>query len=258
MHLYLHANMQKKIRVGAVSYLNTRPLIYGFQQGLMNESIDLTLDYPAQLTQKMQSEALDIALLPVASIPLISGATVFSNYCIASDKTVASVCIFSEVPIEEIQEIYLDYQSRTSVALFKILMKEYWKIRPVLLEADENFISYIQGKRAGIIIGDRALQLYDRFPFRYDLAEAWHEYTQLPFVFATWVGRKNYSNHFIKAFNDANEMGLQKINEIIRDASCETYNLGKYYTENIAYRLNDKRRSGMQLFLKMIAPTINP
>jgi chorismate dehydratase len=244
--------MRKKIRVGAVSYLNTRPLIYGFQQGMMHESIELTLDYPAQLTQKMQSEALDIALLPVASIPLISGATVFSDYCIASDKTVASVCIFSEVPIEEIQEIYLDYQSRTSVALFKLLMKEYWKIRPAMIEADENFISSIKGKRAGIIIGDRALQLYDRFPFRYDLAEAWYHHTQLPFVFATWVSRKNYPSPFIREFNEANEMGLSKINEIIRDTSCETYNLETYYTENIAYRLNDKRRSGLQLFLNLL------
>ena len=131
--------MQKKIRVGAVSYLNTKPLIYGFEQGLLQDQIELILDYPSRLAQAMQKKQLDIALLPVASIPTITDATLFSKYCIASDKKVASVCLFSEVPIEDIQTVFLDYQSKTSVALFRILMKDYWQIRPSLVEAEEGY-----------------------------------------------------------------------------------------------------------------------
>jgi predicted solute-binding protein len=137
--------MQKKIRVGAVSYLNTKPLIYGFEHGIMNDQIQLSLDYPSRLAGLMQKNKLDISLLPVASIPNIANATVFSDYCIASDKKVASVCLFSHVPIEEIQEVYLDYQSKTSVALFRILLRDYWNIRPSLLEADETYIGKING-----------------------------------------------------------------------------------------------------------------
>lgn len=250
MHLYLSSNMQKKIRVGAVSYLNTKPLIYGFGQGPIQQQVELTLDYPARLAGMMQEGKLDIALLPVASIPSIEGATVFSRYCIASDRQVASVCLFSEVPIEEIQELYLDYQSRTSVALFRILMRDYWKVRPMLLQANEDYIDDIREKRAGIIIGDRALQYYERFPYRYDLAEAWHAHTGLPFVFATWVSNTPLSPEFIAAFNEANALGLDQLDTIIASSTLDHYNLATYFRENIGYELTEERRKGMQLFLK--------
>ena len=173
--------MQKKIRVGAVSYLNTKPLIYGFQNGMMSDKIELMLDYPARLATALQKKEIDIALLPVAAINRIPEAEVISDYCIGATGEVASVCLFSEVPIEEVQSIYLDYQSKTSVALTKILLREFWKTRPMLLEADENYIDNIQGKTAGLIIGDRALTLYNHFTYRYDLAAIWHAHTQRPF-----------------------------------------------------------------------------
>ena len=244
--------MQKKIRVGAVSYLNTKPLIYGFEKGSMKDQISLSLDYPSRLAGLMQKNLLDIALLPLASIPNILDANIFSNYCIASNKKVASVCLYSQVPIDEIQEVYMDYQSRTSVALFRILMRDYWNIRPSLLEANEHYIEKIKGKTAGIIIGDRALQQTGKFPYVYDLSEVWHSHTQLPFVFATWVSNKNLSLSFINEFNEANALGLQAIDEIITQHHLAEYDLKKYYTENIAYVLDEEKRNGMQLFLKML------
>ncbi len=244
--------MQKKIRVGAVSYLNTKPLIYGFEHGMMNDQIELSLDYPSRLAGLMQKNELDIALLPVASISNIANANVFTDYCIASDKKVASVCLFSNVPIEEIQEVYLDYQSRTSVALFRILMRDYWNIRPSLRESDEAYIGKIKGKTAGIIIGDRALIHYSKFPFVYDLAEAWHSHTQLPFVFATWVTNTSLDQLFIQKFNGSNEFGLSKMNEIIVEKPFLPYDLNTYYSENISFRFDLEKRNGMMLFLKMI------
>ncbi|MBK7764226.1 MAG: menaquinone biosynthesis protein [Bacteroidetes bacterium] len=244
--------MQKKIRVGAVSYLNTKPLIYGFSKGMMKDEIELILDYPSKLATLLQKNKLDIALLPVASIPNINDAQVFSKYCIASDKMVASVALFSHVPIEEIQEVYLDYQSRTSVALFRILMRDYWHIRPSLLEAGEDYVSKISGKSAGIIIGDRALEQRSKFPYVYDLSEAWQSHTQLPFVFATWVSNKELSADFIEKFDQANDVGLHHIDDIISSTEFSSYDLTTYYNENIKYELDEERRNGMQFFLKMM------
>lgn len=244
--------MQKKIRVGAVSYLNTKPLIYGFEHGHMANQIELTLDYPAALASLLQKDKLDIALLPVAAMRNIPDSRVISDYCIAADKEVASVCLFSHVPIEEIQEVYLDYQSKTSVALFRILMRDYWHIRPMLMEADQDYIQHIKGKTAGIIIGDRALEQRTKFPFVYDLAEAWQSHTQLPFVFATWVSAKPLSDEFIKDFNTANAIGLSHLDEIIETNKDFQYNLKEYYTQNISYTFTKERESGMQLFQRML------
>jgi chorismate dehydratase len=244
--------MQKKIRVGAVSYLNTKPLIYGFEHGMMKDQIELLLDYPSRLSGLMQRGELDIALLPVASISNISDAEVFSDFCIASDKKVASVCLFSKVPVGEIQEVYLDYQSKTSVALFRLLMRDYWNIRPSLLEADEAYIGKINDKTAGIIIGDRALEQYAKFPYVYDLAEAWQSHTQLPFVFATWVTNTKLSGSFIQEFNEANAAGMSRIEEIIAAQSFNAYDLKKYYNENISFRFDEEKRNGMMLFMKML------
>lgn len=244
--------MQKKIRIGAVSYLNTKPLIYGFEQGLMQDEIELFVDYPSKLASLLQKKEIDIALLPVAAIQNIQDANVFSNYCIASDVEVASVCIFSEVPIEEIQEIYLDYQSRTSVTLLRILLNNYWHTRPILIEADENYIANIKDKKAGVIIGDRALQQLKNFPYVYDLAKAWHDHTQLPFVFATWVANQELSADFIAKFNEANAFGLQKLDTIIANNTFPEYDLKKYYTENINFDFDENKKNGMTMFLKLV------
>ena len=242
--------MQKKIRVGAVSYLNTKPLIYGFQNGMMSDKIELMLDYPARLATALQKKEIDIALLPVAAINRIPEAEVISDYCIGATGEVASVCLFSEVPIEEVQSIYLDYQSKTSVALTKILLREFWKTRPMLLEADENYIDNIQGKTAGLIIGDRALTLYNHFTYRYDLAAIWHAHTQRPFVFATWISNTPLSDNFKMQFNEATGLGIAKLDEIISRSDYDKYDLKTYYTQNISYILDDEKRNAMTLFLK--------
>jgi chorismate dehydratase len=244
--------MDQKIRVGAVSYLNTKPLIYGLQNGPLTEKIELQLDYPSNLTSLLQKDLLDIALLPVAAIPIIHNAHIVSNYCIASDHKVASVCLFSQVPIDEIQEIFLDYQSKTSIMLLRILLKEYWQIRPSLLEGGADYISQIKDKSAGLIIGDRALEKLEQFPFVYDLAEAWNEYTKLPFVFAAWVANKKINPTFLEEFNIANSIGFQRMDEIISNLAYPHFDLSKYYRNNISYSMDEEKTKGLTLFLKMI------
>lgn len=244
--------MEKKIRVGAVSYLNSKPLIYGLQKEPIESKIDFILDYPSNLTTLLQKDQLDIALLPVASMSIIRDASIISDYCISSIDKVASVCLFSHVPIEEIQHIFLDYQSRTSVMLLRILLKDYWHIRPSILEGEPNYIEQIHDKTAGLIIGDRALENLDKFPYVYDLAEAWHDHTKKPFVFATWVANKELDSNFLKEFNDANALGFEHLSEIIADLNYSKYDLNTYFNHNINYQLDEEKRNGMTMFLKMV------
>lgn len=250
--IYLHPFMDKKLRVGAVSYLNTKPLIYGFEQGMMQDQLELICDYPSRLVSLLQKNEIDIALLPVAAISQIQDAHLFSDYGIASDGKVASVCLFSEVPIEEVQEIYLDYQSRSSVALLRILLKNHWQSRPLLMDTTEDYFHEIKDKKAGLIIGDRALQQAAHFPFVYDLAEAWKEYTQLPFVFATWVANTSLPEEFIQLFEKTIQFGLDHLDEIIASNQVPYYDLKTYYHENIAFHLDEDRKKGMMMFLRML------
>ncbi len=235
-----------------MSYLNTKPLIYGLQDEPISNQIELILDYPSNLTLHLQKNQIDIALLPVATIPLIQDARIISNYCIAAKQKVNSVCLFSEVPIEDIQEIYLDYQSRTSVMLLRVLLKGFWHLRPALLQADEDYIAHISGKRAGLIIGDRALEHLQTFPYVYDLAEAWYQFTKLPFVFAAWVANKEIDASFLKLFESANAKGLQQINTIVESIHFPYFDLKEYYENSIQYTLDEEKRNGLTMFLKMV------
>ena len=242
--------MDRKIRVGAVSYLNAKPLVYGLNN-LKNE-IDLTFDYPSKLASQLNSNEIDIGLVPVATIPMLDEAYIVSDYCIGAEKPVASVCLFSEVEVNEIKAIYLDYQSRTSVALLKILLKEFWKISPKLINASEGFENLISGNTAALIIGDRALEHRTKHAYLYDLAEAWIDMTGLPFVFAGWIANKKLPKNFIDQFNKATGYGLQHIPEIAASINYPVYDLEKYYSEDLDFYLNENKRKGLELFLQKI------
>jgi chorismate dehydratase len=246
--------LSKKIRVGAVSYLNTKPLLYGLQQHAISENIELIEDYPANLAKALIDNTIDIGLVPVAIIPSLPEAHIISDYCIGAIGPVASVCIFSKVPMDEIKTVYLDYQSRTSIKLAQILLKNYWKREVLLLEAPDNFIDLIDGTTAAVIIGDRALEQYKSYPYVYDLAEAWVSYTEKPFVFATWIANKPISTQFMKQFNLANSYGINHLEEVIAKITMNYtgYDLYKYYTRNISYLFTSEKKKGMELFLKSL------
>ena len=253
----MHANLlqlSKKIRVGAVSYLNTKPLLYGLQHHAISESIELIEDYPANLARALEENTIDIGLVPVAVIPKLPEAHIISNYCIGATGPVASVSIFSQVPMESITSVYLDYQSKTSVNLARILLKNYWKQDVLLLEASSNFMDLIDGSTAAVIIGDRALEKYNSYAYRYDLAEAWINYTGKPFVFATWVANKPIDEVFIANFNEANGIGLKNIDTVVEQLSHKnnSYDLHTYFTKNISYTLNAAKKEGMAQFLSLL------
>ncbi len=240
-----------KIKVGAVSYLNTLPLLYGFTKtGILN-NIELVEDYPARIATMLLNDNIDLGLVPVTVIKSLQEHYIVSNYCIAADDEVASVAIFSNKPLEEITHVFLDYQSSTSVNLTKILFKHFWKKEVEFIDASENYINEIDGSTAGLIIGDRALDAIEHFTFQYDIAKAWKSLTGLPFVFAAWVANKTLPTNFIEQFNIANAIGLNKIEEVIEQIEYKNYDLKKYFTQNISYVLDDEKRKGLALFLKL-------
>ncbi len=244
--------MDRKIRVGAVSYLNTKPLIFGFQNGLMKDEIELFFDYPSKIAAQLLNDEIDIGLVPVAIIPEMKEHYIVSDYCIGTEGAVESVCLFSEVPIEQIEIVLLDYQSRTSVALAKILMREFWKITPQIVQATDGFIDQIKGATAAVVIGDRALSQRKVSPYIYDLGLAWKEFTGLPFVFAAWVSNKPLSAAFIKEFNKANDFGLQRIDKVISNIDYDPTILKLYYTQLISYQLDEAKKNGLAHFFNYL------
>jgi chorismate dehydratase len=245
--------LNKRIRVGAVSYLNTKPFLYGIKRSGLIDSIDLIEEYPARLTKMLLNDEIDVGLVPVITIPLLPESHIITQYCIGTEGEVASVALFSEVPLSEITTVLLDYQSRTSVNLARVLLKEYWQKEVIIENATTDYISKIKGTTAGVVIGDRALEQRLISPYIYDLGAAWKAYTALPFVFAAWVANKSLGNSFEEEFNSANQLGLQLINEVVADTYYPAYDLTTYYTKNVDYFLTEEKFKGMQLFLQKVA-----
>jgi len=237
-----------------VNYLNTRPLIYGLQRLPIKDRVELVEEYPARLAEMLKKDEIDIGLVPVAVLPEIPGYKIIGDYGIAAEGEVASVCLFSEVPMNEIKKIYLDYQSRSSVALLKWLMKEYWGLDAELVNAtDDSFRNEIKGTTAGLVIGNRALQQRRISTFIFDLSSEWKKITGLPFVFAVWVSKKEFSPEFIQEFNEANAEGLNHFDEIAAANHFPDFDLKKYYQFHISYRLDEIKREGMTRFLDVLS-----
>jgi len=236
-----------------VGYLNTRPLVYGLKLPPIANEIELIEENPARLAELLINDEIDVGLIPVAIIPQLDEYFICGDYCIATETEVASVCLFSEVPVNEIEKVYLDYQSRSSVALLKWLMKEYWNIHPEMIQAtDDNYRKEIRGTTAGLVIGDRALEQRKISTFIYDLASEWRSITGLPFVFAAWTSKRPLPVSFVQKFDEANAMGLRHIDEIVAGLPFDLYDLKKYYSLHLSYKFDDRKRKGMELFLQYI------
>lgn len=244
-----------KIRVTAVSYLNTKPLLYGLLTSPLAEEIDLSLNIPSECARKLRDGEVDLALTPVAILPELPEWHLVSDYCIGAKGAVKTVNIYGEVPIEEMEEIYLDHHSRTSVALTQVLMKEFWHRQPRFVPAQEGYIDDIGGRRGGVVIGDRTIDLEGRFPFVYDLSEVWHQLTGLPFVFAAWVSRKQLPESFVSAFNAAMKNGIEAIPKLklLLPSPHPNFDLATYFTKHISYDLNADKRQALNRFLDYLA-----
>ncbi len=244
--------MDKKIKVGIVNYLNTLPLVVGIENSKIFNQIELIKDYPAKIADDLLQGKIDLGLVPVAVIPQMKEYQIITDYCIGCDGEVATVCLFSDEPIEKLEMIYLDYQSRTSVQLLKIILKEYWKLDIELVDGQgDHFRDLIKGTTGGLVIGDRAFEQRTISAYQYDLGLAWKKMTGLPFVFAVWVANKKLPEDFIRDFNEANKKGIEQIEEIISQNHFSQIDLEHYYKNNISYQLDDEKKRGMGMFLEL-------
>lgn len=247
-------NIMNKLKISAVSYTNTFPFIFGIENNDILKKIELSKDIPSICAQKLIDNNVDIGLVPVAIIPKLPYHEIVANFCIGASDKVRSVIIGSYQPLEKVKKIYLDFHSRSSVMLSRVLAKNFWKIKVEWANTSEGFIENIKDNEAAVIIGDKALNSETKFPYVYDLAEEWIKFTKLPFVFAAWIANKPVDNGFKKEFDKALQFGLNHIDDMLKvyDVSYLPKHISaKIYLENnIDFPLDDKKRKGMQLFLQ--------
>lgn len=250
-------------RVSAVSYLNTKPFLYGLFQSGMDQQLSLSLDIPSECARKLIEGEVDLGLVPVAIIPQLGAtAQVISDYCIGTLGAVKTVCLYSQVPIEEVTELYLDYHSRTSAALTRYLLQDYWGIQPRLLPAQPGYERRLKGSTAGLIIGDRTIGLDNQYVYQYDLGEIWRAHTGLPFVFAAWVSRKPLPAAFMESFNRSLGQGVQQRHQVAQlfESSHPNFSVHEYYHRYIDYDLTPQKRQALTLFLEQVRqqPQLTP
>ena len=251
------------IRVSAVSYLNTKPFLYGIFQSGLDQQLDISLDIPSECARKLTEGEVDLGLVPVAVIPQLGDdARVVSDYCIGTLGEVKTVCLYSQVPIEAVTDLYLDYHSRTSAALTRYLLADHWKIQPRLLPAQPGYEQRLRGTTAGLIIGDRTIGLEDRYAYRYDLGAIWRAHTGLPFVFAAWVSRVELPPAFMADFNRALGQGVQQRHQVAQlfESSHPGFSVHEYYHRYIDYELTAQKREALAQFLGQVRqqPKLEP
>ncbi len=238
-----------------MSYLNTKPFLYGLLQSDISQEITLSLDIPSECARKLRDGEADLGLIPVAGIPELHTPHIISDYCIGAVGAVKTVCIYSDVPINAVETLYLDYHSRTSVELTKILLKKYWHTSPCFQKSDDAYLDKISGTTAGLAIGDKTIGLDKKFRYVYDLGEAWENYTGgLPFVFAAWVSNRPLPEIFLKKFNTALQAGLNHIPELIYLLPTQEngFDLKEYFTKYISYDFDAQKHKALSRFLSEI------
>lgn len=227
--------------------------MFGVRRSGLMDKVEVTEDFPANIASMLLNDQIDVGLVPVAIIPRLKEAHIITDYCIGAVGEVSSVGIFSQVPIEQIETLILDYQSRTSVNLARILIKEYWEKEVIIEKATADYQHRIKGTTAAVVIGDRALAQHQYSQYYYDLSLAWQRHTGLPFVFAAWVSNKVLNDDFVDAFNRANAYGISHLDEVVKDIEFPHYDLKKYYATNISYHLDAEKMAGLQLFLQKLS-----
>lgn len=235
-----------KVRVSAVSYTNTLPFLNGIKQSSVLDQIELSLDNPSICAQKVIDDEADLGIIPVAALLSLPEAHIITDFCIGTEGAVDSVFIFSHKPIEEVQTLCLDKQSRTSNGLARVLLKHYWK-REVSLVAD------MEQADAYVLIGDRTFGKKHLVPFVYDLGLAWKEFTDLPFAFAVWVSNRQLPENFIASFNEALKVGVSKPEAVISGLpEYVGFDYHHYLTTSLNYHLTDEKKQAIEKYLTLL------
>jgi chorismate dehydratase len=241
--------------VGAVRYLNARPLTFCLAQ--FASRLEIITDLPSRLADGLAAGELDVALVPSIECVRHSGYSIVSDACVACDGPVRSVKLFSRVPIEQLKTLALDDGSRTSAALIRILLHERFGRQPQFQRLPIGTPIEECTADAVMLIGDRAIVVPDDgFAFVWDLGQQWHQWTGLPFVFAAWIARPGVDLQGIDTMlAAARDEGLTRLPEIARreapplgltDSDCLSY-----LRDNLSFRLGRRQRKGLELFYEL-------
>lgn len=243
-----------KIRVGAVSYLNTRPLAFGFDQGVAADRIEMSYDVPSVLANRMDAGELDVALLPVIEVARIPNLTIVPGLAITSCGPCRSVLVVAKRPLADVRSVALDPESRTSNALARVLFAEAWGGDPAFEPGPRDLATALREHDAAVRIGDKAL--FDPLPpgvVSHDLGEAWFRLTGLPFVFAVWAARPAVVDRDLYvAFHASRRMGGRVLDLIAEDYTWNGRQWpeisGPYLRDNMRYRLGSTEVRAIRRF----------
>jgi chorismate dehydratase len=244
----------KVIRLGAVDYLNARPLVYGLE--LKNHLFSLRFDAPSKCAALLHEGSIDVGMIP--SIEYLRGPSyrIVPSVGIISDGPVASVALFSSKPIDRVASIAADTSSRTSTALAQILCYEVFGIDPELVPMAPDVGAMLKRCDAALLIGDAAL-FFDHEAagvLKIDLGEQWTKVTGLPFVWAFWAGRPGaLTQQSVEALESARDGGVE-----VADQLAEAYcgpgraDIGrKYFRENMRYMLGEREADGLRRYYEL-------
>ncbi len=250
-------SMNGPVRIGAVNYLNSKPLIEGLPELLPDA--ELSLDYPSRLADDLAAGQLDVALVPSIEVLRHADYEIVSDACVATRGPVMSVKLYSRVPFGEVQSLALDAGSRTSVALTRIMLAERFGVTPRLEPLPfERSLSSTKTD-AVLLIGDRAMHVPDEhFVATWDLGEEWLRWTGLPFVFAVWAAKGHTELGMVEdALGRARDLGIDRAAEIARREAprleISESTAYHYLTKNLHFRLGPAERSGLKLFSELSA-----
>jgi chorismate dehydratase len=237
-----------KVRIGSVSFINAKPLIYGLDR---DPGIELHLDIPARLLDGLREKRYDVALLPVIDFQRLEGLRIIPSGCIGCDGPTLTVRIFSRVPIEQIHTLACDTDSHTSVVLARVILARQYGIRPEFVGRDR---AGNPRPEAQLLIGDKVIaEEPEGYPHQLDLGEAWKRMTGLPFVFAVWMANAAAEIGDLPAkLQNAKRQGLRHVDEVVSDYAPKhgwpSDIARRYMTEYLKYDVGERQLEAIRRF----------
>jgi chorismate dehydratase len=244
-----------KLRVGIVNYLNSKPLAWGFLKGHHADLFAPSYHPPAIVARLLAQGNLDVGLIPSIEVQRIPGLKILPDLCISATHEVRSVLLVSSVPAEKIRRVALDQNSRTSVALLRVLMQERFHLDPEYVTERADVPRMLEEADAALVIGDPALKVDRERYFVFDLAAEWKALTGLPFVFAVWAVRPEVEFPDLSFyFKSSLRYGMSSLDILVREAAAEqnldTAEVRAYLTENLAFFLRQDEIAGLEEFYR--------
>lgn len=242
------------VNIGAVRYLNTRPLIYGL--GDTAPWANVVLETPRCLAEQLESGHIDIGLVPSVEYPRLGGA-IIPDISISSYGDVLSVLLISNKELNQVQRLGLDVSSLSSVALTRVLCREWFGIEPQFVDCPPDPSLLESHMDAQLLIGDPAMKVDSSpYPYVYDLGMEWEQMTGLPFVYAFWLARStDVDERLVTVLTEAKREGLKHLDEIVEE---ESHRLGlakptchRYLSEVIGYGLGEREAAGLNRFYEL-------